>query len=516
MTIPARRPALGWRIWWAALVPLYVLSPLALLALPQLRRLPRALWWVLGGYALSQQLPALLSPEPLLASVLALARTLLMFGLIGVGTALSGTPWLRGLAWGLAAVYATALLYSGLGTPELTQQRLFHPYMTSITLGLTGAFGLWWALFAGGRWWWRVPLGVAAIAVLLLSGSRGGLAAAGLGAVLGYLVRLRWQIALSLLLVVGLLGGGLYAAQRLDIASVTRLLSTDTSGRDVVWWNAVSVIQSAPLSGVGSYRLGARFAPPGGQCLLWPAPDSAGAPCPEFISRLGYPWLIAHNVTLQQLAETGPLGLLGLFALLGVVAVGAVWVRDPLGVAVISGLLLATATDNTLLVPGPGVAEVFWVMAGVVLARLPRDVPLARWPLLGWPAGLAAAGLMLSLSLPLLASLKALPPNPAYRLATLIAPTTVETTRKYSVYVQFDLPPGRYRTELRTCLKSCTYLVLTAPFTVAGGQLAPVLNLTADLYPQPRQRLELLLYPGDSALRPVPLASRSWTVERRP
>jgi len=496
-------------------VPLYVLSPLALLALPQLRRLPRPLWWVLGGYALSQQLPALLSPEPLLASFLALARTLLMFGLIGAGLALSGTPWLRGLAWGLAVVYATALLYSGLGTPELTQQRLFHPYMTSITLGLTGAFGLWWALFAGGRWWWRVPLGAVAIAIVLLSGSRGGLAAAGLGALLGYLVRLRWQIALSLLLALGLLSGGLYAAQRFDISSVTRLLSTDTSGRDVVWWNAISVIQSAPLSGVGSYRLGTRFAPPGGQCLLWPAPDNISAACPDLVSRLGYPWLIAHNVTLQQLAETGPLGLLGLFVLLGVVAVGAVWVRDPLGVAVISGLMLATATDNTLLVPSPGVAEIFWVMVGVVLAQLPRDVPVARWPLLGWPAGLAAAGLMLALSLPLLASLKVVPANPAYKLATLIAPTTVKTTQKYSVYVQFDLPPGKYRTELRTCLKSCTYLV-TVPFNVETGTAAPLLTLTQDLYPQPRQRLELLLYPGDSTLRPVPLAQRSWTVERWP
>ncbi|WP_407571577.1 O-antigen ligase family protein [Deinococcus altitudinis] len=451
----------------------------------------------------------------MLASVLALARTLLMFGLIGTGLALSGTPWLRGLAWGLTVVYATALIYSGVGTPELIQQRLFHPYMTSITLGLTGAFGLWCALFAGGRWWWRTPLGVAAIVVVLLSGSRGGLAAAGLGALLGYLIRLRWQITLSVLLVLGLLGGGLYAAKRFDVQSVTHLLSTDTSGRDVVWWNAISVIQSAPFTGVGSYRLGARLASPGGQCELWSVPEGATPTCPDLISRLGFPWLIAHNVTLQQLAETGPLGLLGLFTLLGVVAVSAVWVRDPLAVAVISGLLLATATDNTLVVPSAGVAEVFWVMAGAVLAQLPRDVSTAHWPMLGWPVGVTAAGLMVALSLPLLASLKMTPPNPAYRLATLIAPTTVKTTRKYSAYAQFDVPPGRYRTELRTCHRSCTYLV-TVPFTVEAGVAAPVLNLTGDLYPQPSQRLELLLYPGDSTLRPVPLAQRSWSVERRP
>ena len=266
---------MGW--WWALLPPLYMLSPLSLLALPQLRRLPRPLWWVLGGYALSQQLPALFSPEPLLASALALIRSLLMGGLIGVGLALAQTAWLRGLGWGLALVYATALIDSSLGGAVLTQQRLFHPYMTSITLGLLGACGIWWALFAGGRWWWRVPLGVAALAVVLLSGSRGGLAAAGLGALLGFLVRLRWQIALSLLLGLGLLGGGLYAAQRFDVQSVTRLLNTDTSGRDLVWWNAISVIQSAPLSGVGSYRLGARFAPPGGQCILWPSPENASS-----------------------------------------------------------------------------------------------------------------------------------------------------------------------------------------------------------------------------------------------
>ncbi len=81
--------------------------------------------------------------------------------------------------------------------------------------------------------------------------------------------------------------------------------------------------------------------------------------------------MIAHNVTLQQLAETGPLGLLGLFVLLGVVVVSAVWVRDPLGVAVLSGMLLATATDNILVVPSPGVAEVFWVTVGAVLAQTP-------------------------------------------------------------------------------------------------------------------------------------------------
>ncbi|WP_188971559.1 O-antigen ligase family protein [Deinococcus aerolatus] len=501
----------GWiRVWLALLAPLYFFAPVAVLALPALRRLPRAAWWVLGFYALSQQLPALLTPEPLLSSGLALGRTLLVFGFMALGASLNSTRQLAPLGVGLALVYVTALgLTVGDGLNPLSQ-RLGHPYMTPITLGLAGAAGIWLALFAGGRLWWRVPLGTLALGILLLSGSRGPLAAALAGAALGFAVRQNRRVALGILAGAALLAGGFYLGQRLDLPAVSRLSKADTSGRDLVWNNALSVIRSEPVSGVGTYRLGTRLSPPGEGCTLWPAPDGRVTPCPTWIERLGQPWLIAHNVTLQQLAETGPLGLLGLFVLLGVVVAAAWRQRDPLGLAILSGLLVATANDNTLIVPGAFVGELFWVTAGSVLARMPQGSPAV-----GWAGGAAAAGLMAALSFPLLVGALRPAPDIKASLDALIAPRDVQDTQNYQAFVRLNLPPGPYRVSLRACQRSCS-TVITLPVTAPASGPTPLLKLGGHLYDAAQQRVELLVYPGQGSVRPQPLAQTSWVVKRTP
>ncbi|MBB5297031.1 O-antigen ligase domain-containing protein [Deinococcus metallilatus] len=512
MTRPAEAPApapLRWiPPWLAALPALYVISPLALLALPQLRRLPHAAWWVLGFYAFSQQLPALFSPEPLLASLLALVRTLLMLGLIGVGVSLRQSERLRWLGIGLMVVYVTALVFSGLSGADPFSSRLSHPYMTPITLGLAGAVGIWLALFAGGKLLWRVPLGLLGLGVLLLSGSRGPLAAALVGCVAGFIIRRGWRLALGVLVGAVLLAGGFYLGKKLEVAAITRLGNADTTGRDIVWYNTLSVIRSEPLSGVGSYLLGQRLAPPGDNCELWMAANGTAPSCPPWVKKLGSPWLIAHNIALQQLAETGPLGLLGLFVLLGAVVTAVFQNRNPLGLAVISGLLVATANDNTLLVPSPFFAEVFWVAAGAQLLRL---APTSLGAVGGW-----AAGLMLALSFPLLASrLPAPQVRPPPSLRFLNAPTQVRSPRAYTAFAQFDLPPGKYRANLRSCTDSCMPIV-TIDFTAPASRQAPLLTLSGDLQPVPRQRLELLLYVGEGSTRPTPAGRRAWNVEIKP
>lgn len=507
-TVPVAPAPLWIRVWLALLAPLYFLAPAAVFALPGLRRLPRAAWWVLGFYALSQQLPALLTPEPLINSGLALARTLLMFSFVALGASLHSTRQLAPLGIGLAAVYVTALGLTGLDGLNPLSQRLGHPYMTPITLGLAGAAGIWISLFAGGRLWWRVPLGTAALGILLLSGSRGPLAAALIGMALGFAVRQSRRMALGILAGAALLAGGFYLGQRLDLPAVSRLSNADTSGRDLVWNNVLSVIRSEPVSGVGSYRLGVRLSPPGEGCTLWPAPDGSVTPCPAWIDRLGQPWLIAHNVTLQELAEAGPLGLLGLFVLLGVAAAAAWRQRDPLGLAVLSGLLVATANDNTLIVPGPFVGELFWVTAGCILARMPQ-----RSPAVGWAGGVAAAGLLAALSFPLLvgALRPALPIQAS--LDALIAPRQVQDTQNYQAFVRLNLPPGAYRVSLRACQESCS-TILTLPVTAPASGPTPLLKLGGNLYDTAEQRVELLLYPGKGSVRPQPLAQTSWTVTR--
>lgn len=508
--VPVAPAPLWTGAWLALLAPLYFLAPLAVFALPALRRLPRAAWWVLGFYALSQQLPALLTPEPLLNSGLALARTLLMLGFMALGASLNSTRQLAPLGVGLAVVYVTALGLSAADGLNPLSQRLGHPYMTPITLGLAGAAGIWAALFAGGKLWWRLPLGTAALGILLLSGSRGPLAAALVGTALGFAARQSRRVALGILAGAALLAGGFSLGTRLDLPAISRLSNADTSGRDLVWNNVLSVIRSEPLSGVGSYRLGARLSPPGEGCTLWPAPGGGVTPCPAWIARLGQPWLIAHNVTLQELAESGPLGLTGLFVLLGVVAAAAWRQRDPLGLAVLSGLLVATANDNTLIVPGPFVGELFWVTAGGVLARMP-----ARSPAVGWAGGVAAAGLMAALSFPLLVGTLRPAPPLAASLDALIAPRELQDPANYQAFVRLNLPPGPYRVSLRACQRSCT-TVLTVPVTAPTSGPTPLLKLGGSVYDAPEQRLELLVYPGRASVRPQPLAQTAWVVTRRP
>ncbi|MDL2342990.1 O-antigen ligase family protein [Deinococcus sp. MIMF12] len=480
----------------------YVLSPLSVLALPWLRRLSPAAKTLLLLYALSQVLPALLAPEPVLATALALGRTLLVFGLMGVGTSLGQTRSFQGVAVGLALVFATALGWSVLGGADLLIGRLGHPYMTPITLGLLGATGVWLSALGGGGWW-RLPLGLGSLLVLLLSGSRGALAAALLGLGLGFAVQSGRRLALGLLAGLAVLGAAVTLGSRLDVSTLTRLVSTGTTGRDVVWDQTLEVIQAYPLGGVGSYRLGTFLASPGESCRLWSRPDQTEPSCPAWAEGLGSPWLIAHNGVLQQWAETGPLGVLGLVMLAGS-ALAAAWTRrDPLGAALLGGLLLTNLSDNTLLVPGPFVGELFWIVAGVQLAHLERA---------GLREGLTAAGLLLLLSLPLLA--RALPaPTVVAQLDTLQAPQQALRTEDYTAFVRFGVPPGTYRAVLTSCQVTCA-TVDSTPFT-ATAQEAPMLRLSGPLRPLPTQDLELRLYPGEASFGSRPLGRYRWTVEVR-
>ncbi|RJF71956.1 O-antigen ligase domain-containing protein [Deinococcus cavernae] len=496
-----------------------MLSPLALLALPRLKSLSRKAQWALALFSLSQVLPALGSSEPLVNLVLAAIRCLLMLGLMAVGASLDSSRALVPMAAGLGIVYATALVGS-VGVQSFTGllgQRLWHPYMTSVTLGLAGAVGVWLALFVGVRAWWRWPLGLAALVTLTLSGSRGALAAALLGCGLGWATyRNRRRLSAGLFAGMALLSVVYVVGQRQDVAAVLRLTGSDTSGRDLIWNDTLSVIQSAPLTGVGMYRLGERLTPPGQPCQMWPSRSNEPSPCPDWLARLGNPWVIAHNVTLQQLAETGPLGLLGLFGMLGLAVSAAFIQRDPLTVAILTGMLLATVTDNTLLVPGPFIGELFWVTIGLVLSRLPPDPPA-----LSWPAGLTAATTLLLLSAPITALILRQPLHQPAQVTALIAPRSVgDAAGLYDVYARVDLPAGVYRAVLRACARNCITLDV-APVELSAGvtrHATPraVVHLSGHLQDVAQQKVELAIYPQKPGWHPGALASREWTVRRGP
>ncbi len=284
---------------------------------------------------------------------------------------------------------------------------------------------------------------------------------------------------------------------------LARLLQSGTTGRDLVWSGALSAYQSAPFSGVGSYLLGRHLQPPSGYCELWIGPNGTLA-CPEWLQNLGSPWLIAHNGAVQQLAETGPLGLLGLFLLVGATLYTALRTKDALGTALLAGLIVATTNDNTLLVPSPFFAELFWITAGVQLTRLQA-----------WQPGQAitAAGLLAAVSFPVWATR---PPTPLPgELLFFRAAAEAETPRDYDTYSRWQLAPGEYRVLLRSCTESCT-IISTATLATTAEQPVASFKLSGDLRQIPEQRLELQVYPGQSSVQVTPLATHSWKVRLKP
>ena len=495
--------------WLGLLAPLYPISVLAVLNLRQLTLLTLPARWLLAAYALSQQLPALLAPDPLLASGLALARTTLLLGMISVGVSLTRSEAIRPLGFGLAAVIVTALAFSTQNGLDILTSRLTHPYMTSNSIGMASALGLFLALFTPGntraQQWARWGLGGLALLALLLTGSRGALAAAFLGTLVGVALQGQRRVILGALLGAALLGGGTFLGERSGIVSLTRIGTADTTGRDLVWANTLSIIQAHPWGGVGTFQLGRALMP--GTCSLFEAADGSRTPCPDWLASLGQPWIIAHNLTLHQLAETGPLGTLGLLTLVIVGLLMALWRRDALAGAVLSGLLLATVNDNTLLLPSPFFAEAFWVLIGVQLRHWTPVTP-AR----ATSAALLAPALTVGVSLPVLGQWRPTTPQVTdAQLAFLSAPHRA-TTGVYTAYARVTAQPGPYRLTLRSCQASCA-TVDTKFFWVdsSGGSLV---ILSGSLRDGP-QELTLALLPRAGGFQYRPLAQQTWTVQAK-
>ena len=504
---PLSSPVPKWQqTWLALLAPLYFLSPLALAGLTGLKTMPRAAQGLLAGYLISQQLPALFTDTPLQASLTALLRTLLIMGLIGLGVSWQRSERLMPLSLGLVIVTVTAVLMTVLSGIPLLSSRLAHPYMTSITLGLTGALCIWLALFGQTHRLWRIFIGFAGVSVLLLSASRGPLLAAVVGIAAGLLVQSSRRVLLGAGLITLLAGSLTTISLREGSSLLTRLVQSDTNGRDLVWSSTLSAYQSSPLSGVGTYFLGRHLQAPGASCELWTGPSTTPT-CPEWLQSLGSPWLIAHNGALQQLAETGPLGVMGFFMLVGSVVFTAWKSKDALGVSVLAGLLAATLTDNTLIVPSPFFAEAFWLIAGVQLSRL-TEIKVGH--------GVTAVAALILLAFPIWVSSVSSKPRATVsgQLQFIQSPGQVGSAQNYTVYSGWLLTPGKYRLVMRSCLKSCALVQVMSVDT--RGQDTINLESRGTIRNVPLQTLQLQLYPAEAGARVLPLTTHEWTVRIKP
>lgn len=501
---------------WLALLPVVPgLSVLGLLGVRFWRQLSPAGQQAFFLFAALQQLAALLTPTPGLTSVTAVVRSLLILGLLGAGAHLKETRRLWPVLIGGAVVAVTALTTSEYGRlGGLLAARLSHPYLTEVSLGILGALGALLSLVLPASRAVRVAAFLASALLLLFSGSRGPLLMLGTGCLAWLLARApaaRWRTAAvtagaALVLVLGVL-----TASKSGAGFLGRLVSFDSTGRDLTWLNAMDVIRHHPVGGLGPYLLGQALADPVAHCTLWPTLAEAGYACPPWLVSLGQPWLIAHNGVLQQLGEGGVVGTVGLFLLLGT-AVTAAWrQRDAAATALMAAVLTGSFLDNTFVVPSPFFAELFWIAAGTQLARQPETpgVSAVSSRHHGPAPGLTGMALLLIMGFPIWASL--LPGRPpAAALHTLNADLRLVPGTPYRVQTDLSGPDGRYRVALTTCRTYCQTAAVKA-VELRGGRAS--VWLEGQLLGQP-QRLNLLLLPAVARPWEVrPLARQTWQVK---
>ena len=365
-------PPPRWVSWLIALTPIFPPLYLAAFAtLGHLRRLPLTARRVLFFFAATQLIAALFTPAPLTSVGLAALRTAEALAMVAAGAYLKDSRFLRPLLWGQLAIFASAWAYT-LGTQgwEGVQARLGHPYYYVVTLGLVAVIALWLIVFWRGGGWWRWPAGLFALATLLASGSRGPLLALFTGSVAALAFQRGKQRRPWLLLpAVGLVVLAMVSFKaQIPFKPVERLLNDQTSGRELVWKDAVQGWQTSPIGGVGPYQGGPylTYLFKDG-CQLTPTLERNEIRCPESLSRWASVLLIAHNVWLHWLLETGVVGTMGLLT----VTLYGLWLSvrqgDPVALAITFGFSAMNMVDVVLTLPSVHFSELWWCLLGTLL-----------------------------------------------------------------------------------------------------------------------------------------------------
>ncbi|WP_245557593.1 O-antigen ligase family protein [Deinococcus peraridilitoris] len=369
-THPPRRVA-----WLLALIPVFpILHIVALAVVGLLRELSLSVRWMLGGFVATQIIAACLTPSPLLSLLLAAARSLLVLSMIAAGIYLRESRRLRPLVWGHLVVFATAWIFTlaTAGTSLGPAGRLSHPLYYFVSLGLVATVSLWIIVsWKGASPWWRFPAGALALATLAATGSRGPILALIVGALAAVLAgNLRFLRSFGLVILLGVVALGVIPNLRTNVQIDRVVTDTGLSGRERVWEGALKAFRASPIGGQGPYQIGPYLGfLYSDRCQLNPALENAGVRCPDWLARFRGAWLIAHNVILHSLAETGVVGTLGLLTLLALGAVATWQSRDGLLLAIYWGFMAMNMVDVVTAIPSPHFAELFWVVIGMAFVQ---------------------------------------------------------------------------------------------------------------------------------------------------
>lgn len=358
------------KLWLIILPIFYIISPACLLGISFLLNLSKSIKYILIIFIILQIVASIFSNDPVHSLIWSLVRISLTLGLIGIGQVLKKSDDLYPVGFGLAFSIIFSVFFTIESGVDITTQRIAHPYMTSTTIGLAGAILIWLGIFGKGNIYRLSAFILIGGIGLIFSGSRGALLAALFGCILPMILKGSIKSVVTILILFISAGLFLSTFSQKGIESFSRLLSVQDSGRSSLWYEVFSLINFRPIFGIGQYQLGSYVQKPTASCPTFGSTSFSSDTCKILSETLGAPWLIAHNMPLQEIVQLGIFGSLGIFLIVLLGLTGAFQNKDYLSIAILGGSLIFNSFDNSLFVPSPFSAEIFWILVGSSLNKL--------------------------------------------------------------------------------------------------------------------------------------------------
>lgn len=384
--------------------------------------------------------------------IITLIYLIIVGSLVGYGASLNSDNSFKEIGLGLLFILLVSIIYTLVISKGISP--LLNPIIMTTGIGVLSFISF--TVFLNSSQNYRLVAIALSMVALILSQSRISILASATSLIIyvAYSNRHRWASRSSLKILFILI-----SILTLFILTITYLLDFNSSGRDALWFLAIENWLDKPIFGNGMFTLSEKLYNASSGCELWTSARDIGLKCPEFLSSIGSPWLIAHNFMAQNLADIGILGTCALTLVIAYSFFGLLKSKNAMGLQIFCGLLICNLFDNTITPPSPLYAETFWIMSGLGL-KLASEEKTKNMHLF-------SIFLIIFFSYPLiLGNITKDSSNFNSYYWHYIPPTrALGTTR---VIGKLSAPNGNYRLFLQACNDIGCKIINTREFTKAG------------------------------------------------
>lgn len=435
--------------------------------------------------------------------VLFFIRSILMLSFITIGFAYDQKMIIKGMIFGSFVTSLISILYTLLSDVDIYRGRLSHPFMTSTSLGIIAAFGCVAMFYYLQKYKiLTLPLFITFL-VVILSGSRSALIFLGMS-FLVVIIKYKYNL-LKIFSLAAIALCAILLAENSQFYFLNRLISSDSTSRNIVWYNSISSLSIESIMGHGMYQLGSTIGFGVEGCSLWSS--SMTSNCPVWLERLSGFWIYAHNGLLQSYFESGILGVLGLLMIISMSIINGIASKQYLAISILIGLLFVNSFDNTWIVPSAGVSEMFWIVIGICLknfhifddARLYFFVPISVYSIL---------------FLPFLTFNFAAKYRSVYSVYNLAYPKNPTNDHIYDISFSF-VAQDNYDIYLNICNPSCK-VVDKVEYMKSNNIRSVYLNLITkglNRISGKNDKIQIIAFKSDYPFASRPLLIKEWAVE---